>query len=436
MSIHLSSCRVDGCNTRVCALGRVPLCRAARCVRSWWQMASITVSDISASMSSSPPLPFSDGGLFSSVIFFILMYGPGRRSQAIRGDKVTCLLSQPFINQFSFAAPFVWHSLPVFLSHFYSFYFQSVNSWGILILSSSVSVCLFVLFVCTSRFNIKICISLWKPFLRNPVQKMSFCRLTLIRSKLSVVNYCVSPHFDEHASLSWQAAYRFSDCGVKERTENRRINNKTFPNQFCVMQRQKPFLICQQSVVRSQWTPPPSPMSALTEEEHMYTRQMQRWKTFSLLWAYVFVCLSFLGEEKDSVWRSTQCMSSEKPVTLVLSLISVSGLLLSWNPASGSGSPYSLDITSLIEAHMQIKPVLIFYRWLHSQSASCEVEIFTLQGQAGYLLKILMAMLYLAFFTSTWPLLWPALLVGTEGPLLQKTTTDNNNHHHQTTTIK
>lgn len=145
MSIHLSSSRVDGCRACVCVLGHVALCWAARCVSSWWQMAVITVSDISVSMSSSPPLPFSDGGLFFSVIFFIVMYVLGWRSQTIRDDEVTCLLSQPFINQsLSLLFDILCHSFHHTV--FCSFYFQSVSSWAILILSSSVSVFLVYIF--------------------------------------------------------------------------------------------------------------------------------------------------------------------------------------------------------------------------------------------------------------------------------------------------
>lgn len=161
MSIHLFSYRVDGC-VGVCmrAPDCGPFCRAARCVRSWWQMVIITVSDISVSVSSSPPLPSCAGGLFFSLWSFLFLWcmGLGWRPQTIRDDKgdlsFVSALRQSII--FSFYGPLCLTfspSLSITLSSTVSIFSRSIagpyQSCPLLCLSvwSVVS-------VCTSRSNI------------------------------------------------------------------------------------------------------------------------------------------------------------------------------------------------------------------------------------------------------------------------------------------
>lgn len=140
---------------------------------------------------------------------------------------------------------------------------------------------------------------------------------------------------------------------------------KPFLIAFSVVQQQKPFLICQQSVVRSQYPPSSFPHVCIYGGgTYLHKANADMKAVFSAVSEQLTWGRSRrLDDRRDSVL-------APKSQWHLFSLISVSALLLSWNPASASGSPCSQHITSLIEARTQIKPVFIFIDdYIHNQPA-------------------------------------------------------------------
>lgn len=143
-------------------------------------------------------------------------------------------------------------------------------------------------------------------------------------------------------------------------------NDKNFLNHSPAVQHQTVFLICQQFAVQSQWTRTtdcmPFPISTVRSRNRCADYECSK-----CVWVLCVILV-----RRRAVYDRQHSIIPLKSLHQwhLSSLISVSGLLLSWKPAAvGPESSYH-QATSLIGARMHMIPLFILIDdYIHKQSA-------------------------------------------------------------------